>query len=391
MCVTAKRSLTTVARTPVRYRASPQAGYRCARTRTGSNCAPSCRRFLSLLVALGALAFSTGFALAEESAPSSAELPLETVSIVDHQGPNLQPRIVGGEQAGGEQWPFMVAILRASGSTGAFQRQFCGGSVIASRWVLTAAHCLFSRNGVQIAPESIRVAVGRANLDEIAAEDEVIVTNIIVNPGYMPGSEELFNADIALLEVATPLGVTPIPLSSYDPELLAAQSAQGAVIGWGLLSDPELDPAAASPLNLRYTLVPLVPQDICNQPVSYNGDIGADQLCAGFAQGGRDSCAGDSGGPLVVRVDDIEQQIGVVSFGAGCARPNFFGVYSNVPFYTEWIAELVPSVNITSRNVSDPIAVQSPSPRSSGGGAIQVFFWVGMLLVRLGRRVHHAN
>jgi len=81
--------------------------------------------------------------------------------------------------------------------------------------------------------------------------------------------------------------------------------------------------------------------DACNAPESYDDNIYPNQLCAGFIEGGRDSCVGDSGGPLVVTVDDVVQQVGVVSFGFGCALPNFYGIYTDIPYFIGWINQYV--------------------------------------------------
>lgn len=78
-------------------------------------------------------------------------------------------------------------------------------------------------------------------------------------------------------------------------------------------------------------------QDYCNK--QYGGQITPRMICAGLKEGGKDSCQGDSGGPLTIQNDDEPELIGVVSFGSGCARPNYPGVYARVTSVREWIQE----------------------------------------------------
>lgn len=86
---------------------------------------------------------------------------------------------------------------------------------------------------------------------------------------------------------------------------------------------------------LKYVTKPLINNQQCN--VAYRGRITAEMLCAGVPEGGRDACQGDSGGPLVVN----GQQIGVVSWGQGCGRPNFPGVYARVAHFNTWIRSVL--------------------------------------------------
>ena len=104
------------------------------------------------------------------------------------------------------------------------------------------------------------------------------------------------------------------------------------VVGWGVndFSNPS---QPLFPSELNQVSVPVVSTEICNAPQSYAGLLGEGQICAGLPQGGRDSCLGDSGGPLMIRQDGEYKQIGVVSFGRGCAEPNFYGVYTRLEHY----------------------------------------------------------
>ncbi len=105
-----------------------------------------------------------------------------------------------------------------------------------------------------------------------------------------------------------------------------------SVSGWGTLTD-----GGNSPNKLQKVNVPIVSNQVCNEPNAYNGQITPTELCAGYAQGKKDSCQGDSGGPLVVKDNGDYYQAGIVSWGDGCAQPNKYGVYTRVSAFNEWI------------------------------------------------------
>lgn len=89
---------------------------------------------------------------------------------------------------------------------------------------------------------------------------------------------------------------------------------------------------------LRAAIVPIANQDYCNK--QYRGKITPRMICAGYKEGGKDSCQGDSGGPLIDEVDGTPQLVGVVSFGSGCAKPKYPGVYARVTAAREWIGSV---------------------------------------------------
>jgi secreted trypsin-like serine protease len=238
----------------------------------------------------------------------------------------ISPRIIGGVTVPQDTYPWAAALLSAS-QPDAFQAQFCGGSLIASRWVLTAAHCVadFSANGVE-------VAVGIEDLTQITPNDRVPVANIYLHPDYDDITQD---NDIALLELTSAVNNTMLVLADGALMETIANGDPMTIIGWGSTSEITYTP----PQQLQEAEVFLVDFATCNGSSSYNGDLTSNMICAGIPDiGGKDTCQGDSGGPMVYeQIGGAWRQTGITSFGEGCANPDFLGVYTRVANYTAWI------------------------------------------------------
>lgn len=255
---------------------------------------------------------------------------------------SVQQRIIGGVESSIARWPSMAALVVASGGGASlYQRQFCGGNLIGNRWVLSAAHCFFRQDSQssgwqQTTPDMIRVVLGIDDLTDQA--DELVITNIITHPDYVPGDASSPN-DIALIELAnsssTPVsGIYSGPVSS---------GVMATVMGWGATSyDPFTFESGDFPTVLREVEIPVVSNTTCAQSYNQGGiDIVSSQICAGEKQGGKDSCGGDSGGPLMTKQNGKYVQAGIVSFGNGCALADFYGVYTRVSSFDSWISDYV--------------------------------------------------
>jgi len=238
----------------------------------------------------------------------------------------LKPRIMGGEPAPANAYPFMASIsVRNSNPRNG---HFCGGSFVTADWVLTAAHCVKADQAANIQ------VYGGSN--ELSSGGRVYgVTRVIVHERYDSITQE---NDIALLQLSQRAAVSTVsPLPAAEADRLAGAGTAATAIGWGLTSEGG-DVQNA----LRRVGVEIVSNQACNAPGAYAGGITDGMLCAGFRAGGRDSCQGDSGGPLVVsNGNGTFYQAGVVSWGEGCGQPNKYGVYTRVSAYRSWIADRV--------------------------------------------------
>jgi hypothetical protein len=234
----------------------------------------------------------------------------------------IDPDIIGGHEAEPGEWPWQVALIHAGGDP--FYDQFCGGSLIERDWVLTAAHCA-SGSG----PNDIEVLAGIHNLSNPeSSHQRLSLSQIVVHPNY---NSSTFDNDLALLRLATPATLGPrvatVPLVAAGVGNLAGQIS--TVTGWGLTE-------FGYPDVLYEAEVPIITNAACNDSNSYDGEVTANMLCAGYDEGGHDTCYGDSGGPLVV-FGPTWQLAGITSWGNGCAQPQYYGVYTRVSRFIAWI------------------------------------------------------
>ena len=233
-------------------------------------------------------------------------------------------RVVGGQDAMIQEYPWQVSLVHpeVKGATG----HFCGGSLISENWVLTAAHCVEGELGN---PDKLQVFIGEAFP---AAGTMMRVSNVISHPEYLGN---ILEHDIALIRLeqkeSDPIA-RAVLLSSTDTDAVFARPGLCShVSGYGAL---QADGAVAA--RLQAVSVPITTPQECTTAYP---DVDARHVCAGYVGGGKDSCQGDSGGPLTVQIGDTNQhvQVGVVSYGRGCAEPGFPGVYTRVSAYIDWI------------------------------------------------------
>jgi trypsin len=239
----------------------------------------------------------------------------DAVLAQDKIEPPFRRRIVGGEPTDIKEHPWQVALQ----FRGTF---FCGGSIIAQKWILTAAHCF----GFSTANNDWRSKAGATNYAMSGSWAQV--ERVAVHPGYK--GAPTFENDLTLMKLKLPAAGRVVPLASASMTIPLSQPLE--VTGWGATSD-----GGSGADVLRKATVPYVPPTVCNEPGSYNGRITDGMICAGLREGGVDSCQGDSGGPLVWRTTEGPVLVGVVSNGEGCALKLKYGVYTRVSAYRDWI------------------------------------------------------
>jgi secreted trypsin-like serine protease len=234
---------------------------------------------------------------------------LATVSLQPVSAQAAPTPVVGGTRAAQGEFPFMVRLSMG-----------CGGALYTQQIVLTAAHCV-SGSGNNT---SITATAGVVDLQSSSAI-KVKSTKVLQAPGYNGKGK-----DWALIKLASPVNQPTLKIATTT----AYNNGNFTIAGWGAARE-----GGAQQRYLLKATVPFVSDATCQQ--AYGSDlVPGDEICAGFVQqGGVDTCQGDSGGPMF-RKDDSGAfiQVGIVSWGQGCAEPGYPGVYSEVSTFAADIA-----------------------------------------------------
>ncbi|XP_061462996.1 transmembrane protease serine 12-like isoform X2 [Rhineura floridana] len=249
-----------------------------------------------------------------------------TRPLVDETATGM--RIIGGHDAQLGAWPWQVSLQVQSPN--GFYRHICGGSLINSNSVLTAAHCIKTTRN----PEFWRAVIG---LHHLYKQDSHTVIHkvraIMVHSDFEWGT---FENDVALFKLAKFVKyndyIQPICLPDIPPIL--TNDSPCYISGWG--STQENGHAVRI---LQEAEVDIIPQKVCNRFDWYGGAISWNMLCAGTETGLIDSCQGDSGGPLMCYFpnDTKYYLVGITSYGVGCGRPKLPGIYIRTANYRSWI------------------------------------------------------
>ncbi|XP_035777817.1 uncharacterized protein LOC118458944 isoform X2 [Anopheles albimanus] len=256
--------------------------------------------------------------------------------------------IFGGGRAYLKEFPHMAAIgwTRVNTTTPALVEYKCGGSLIAAKFVLTAAHCGQDEN--RIPPDAVRLGdTNLATVEDDASAQQFKIVAFTVHDKYKRNKKYY---DIALIELDREVKFTTAvcPICLWPLDNLSEYSASLKAVGFGQTSyGSDMSPVLQK-VSLNY-----YDFDTCNnelpRPKFLKDGLTKDQFCTKTPN--KDACLGDSGGPLQIELSDVSKTIpyltGVVSFGTGCWDGSF-GVYTKVSSYIDWIRE---RVNVT----TDPI------------------------------------
>ncbi|XP_025714454.1 acrosin [Callorhinus ursinus] len=287
------------------------------------------------------------------------------------QNPPGSGRIVGGQDATIGAWPWMVS-LQVFTSHNNQRYHACGGTLLNSHWLLTAAHCFISKKKVY----DWRLIFGAREIvygnDKPAKppQQERYAEKIIIHEKYIPSLE---HNDIALMKITPPVPCGQFIGTGCLPQFRAGppRVPQACwVAGWGYLKEKAY---RIAPI-LQEARVNLIDLDLCNSTQWYNGRIRSTNVCAGYPEGKIDTCQGDSGGPLMCRdnVANTYVVVGVTSWGVGCARAKRPGVYTATWPYLNWIASKIGSNALHMAQLPTPphptsqaIPARQPSARPS--------------------------
>ena len=287
--------------------------------------------------------------------------------------------VVAVTQASGNTLKGMIgstASVEVASSQELLQDSTCGASFLGDRWVLTASHCVDDAN-----PNILKVNVGEYDLSD-GANLASSIRRIYMHPYY---NTSTLNNDVALIELEESVNAEAVTLASKETTNTFAQdNSIATVIGWGgrVGYGPGQGPTSDFPDVLHQVDINLMTNEQCIETLqnSTGGNFSSSgitpqMLCATFEGGGRSSCQGDSGGPLVVNTNEGWQQVGVVSWGIGCAAEGYPGVFARAAEFTDWLENLYQGIAIdqtidfnvvaTDQSFTNSVTVVNNSPETA--------------------------
>ncbi len=238
----------------------------------------------------------------------------------------ITAKIIGGKIAEPDKWPWMAGIATRGKSD--YEGQFCGASLIDKNWVLTAAHCVADEEKDK---HELDIIINRAQFDTTSGE-RIAVEKTFIHPQY---NNITLDNDIALVKLQQPSSFEPINIASSNSTFDNA-GADAVTLGWGKISTTE----KIYPRVLYQVSLPIIDNFRCSSVLP---GFTNNMLCAGAGLGEKDTCQGDSGGPLIVfdKETNSWHQVGITSWGNGCAKKGFSGVYTRVKNYNTFISDTI--------------------------------------------------
>jgi secreted trypsin-like serine protease len=323
-----------------------------------------------LALATGALAF----AFAATAGAEGMKGPKTPLDLAKERAAAIDPshkKVYGGRDAPPGAFPFQVSLILSEAKKGEeFSYHFCGGSLIADTWVLTAGHCV-TTEGEVTEPKGINVYVGS---NDFKNGDRIAVKSVYRHPQY---NADFTDNDVALLKLerAPKKEIKFGKINLIDATKDSSLETPGTdltIVGWGTTEQGSLSKT------LRYTSVKMVDRAECNSNILQNRAATLDDSLSGIVRSFRvpddklqdirnaiinsagqivnenmvcagdpnpapgaefvhDTCQGDSGGPLVAKSGDKATQVGIVSWGEGCGIPKLHGVYTRLGKFVDWV------------------------------------------------------
>ncbi|XP_009996604.1 PREDICTED: acrosin-like [Chaetura pelagica] len=269
-------------------------------------------------------------------------------------------RVVGGTNAAPGTWPWIISLQDPARPPS--KHHICGGSLISSQWVITAAHCFLEGSPGPV--DTWRVVIGANRLSRLGPEVQVRhIGRVLIHEHYDNVTQ---SNDIALLQLNQPVQCSAyIQLACVpDASVRVTEMKTCYVSGWGATTARSTDVSDV----LQEAKVLLIDVTLCNSTWWYRGEIHTHNLCAGYAQGVIDTCQGDSGGPLVCKDDysDHFWLVGITSWGKGCARVRRPGIYTSTQHFYDWILmQMTQNPPATETPAPQPVFTSTPFERPS--------------------------
>ncbi|BET02077.1 Tryp_SPc [Nesidiocoris tenuis] len=261
--------------------------------------------------------------------------PVYSKYVCGVKGTDRVGRVVGGEDAGPSEWCWQVALINS------LNQYLCGGALIGTQWVLSAAHCVTNivRSG-----DAIYVRVGDDDLTRKYGSAGAQTLRVATTYIHHNHNSQTLDNDIALLKLHGQAelkeGVCLVCLPARGVSQAAGKRC--TVTGYGYMGE-----TGPIPLRVREAEIPIVSDTECIRKINAVTEkifiLPASSFCAG-GEKGNDACQGDGGGPLVCQDDGFYELAGLVSWGFGCGRQDVPGVYVKVSSFIGWINQII-SVN----------------------------------------------
>jgi trypsin len=285
---------------------------------------------------LALLCADSGYARSQPSAPLSSSTSERS------EDRHFSQWVINGHPADDGEYPAQAALF-ARVSRG--YAPICGATLVASRTVVTAAHCVME-SGVRTSPTDLLIALGKRKLSEVTNADVYGVAAVDVHPGFTIATA---SNDVAMLTLAAPAqvgspNIEPVRVVRGDEPALWAPGVIATIVGWG---DTNPGRASAPSDVLLEAKVPIRTDSAC--VTAYGAAfVATTMFCVGGADpdnGSADACQGDSGGPLLATSGPAFALAGVISWGKGCNEEGFPGVYTRIGSnpLNAWVHERLPA------------------------------------------------